>query len=67
MITKESHPQIPGLKYRYEVEAVGIVGYARTKKAAEKTHSMLRRKAKETYKHDWKIFPITKATPRRRR
>lgn len=46
MITEQPHPHHPHLKYRYEGPA-GLVGYAKTKKSAEKTLAMIKGRYKD--------------------
>lgn len=57
MIKEQPHPHHPHLKYRYEGPA-GLVGYARTKKIAEKTLSLIKSRYKEpkhVYRDQFKL------------
>lgn len=65
MITKEPHPSIEGLSYRYQVGS--LTGWTRTKKEATSSIAKLKRRFREE-KVDWSSFIINgkkKAIPSR--
>lgn len=62
MITKETHPYMPDLRYRYEYKPAGLIGYARTKKGAEKSLADTKRRYKEHFQINWSNFKRSNKT-----
>lgn len=55
-IVKVSHPDIPELKYRY-IGPMNLIGYARTKKDAERTLAAIKQRYKQfDAKKEWARF-----------
>ena len=59
MITQQPHPQHPQLRYRYEGPS-GLIGYAKTKKMAEKTLALIEGRCKNPQRLPKDHFKIGK-------